>query len=54
MQKTLVDLFEVRETQFDGIEVEVELDDEPPPTPGRMLKILTPTKPIRPWLSEDE
>lgn len=54
MKHTLVDLFELRETQFDGIDIEVELEDEPPPSPARMLKILTPTKPIRPWLSEDE
>jgi len=54
MKHTLVDLFELRETQWDGIDIEVELEEEPPPSPARMLKILTPTKPIRPWLSEDE
>lgn len=53
MQKTLVDPYELRQDLFgDEVEVEVELEEPQPPT-SRMLKILTPTKPIRPWLSEE-
>jgi hypothetical protein len=58
MQKTLVDPYELRQDLFgDEVEVEVEIEEEPVPsakTQGRMLKILTPTKPIRPWLSEEQ
>ena len=50
MKQTLVDLFELRETE---IEVDVEIEEEQPPSTARLLKILTPTKPLRPWLSEE-
>lgn len=51
MEKTLVDLFELRED--DSIDVEIDLDADARPPAKNPLKILTPTKPIRPWLSEE-
>lgn len=55
MQKTLVDPYELRQDLFgDEVEVDVEVEEPAPSSGSRMLKILTPTKPIRPWLSEEQ